>query len=75
MQRAMFSLQVAKDSSVEKLIGRLKEWYFEKEGNCTEKLKALNFSDSFFHSMPCKCQSVPGVNRPSVIIGSADIVC
>ncbi len=25
-------VKVAKDSSVEKLINRLKEWYFEKEG-------------------------------------------
>ncbi len=28
-------VKVAKDSSVEKLIHRLKEWYFEKEGNRT----------------------------------------
>lgn len=26
------SLQVAKDNSVEKLIDKIKNWYFEKEG-------------------------------------------
>ena len=31
----MPSLQVAKDNSVEKLIDKIKNWYFEKEGkNC-----------------------------------------
>ncbi len=31
--------QVAKDSSVEKLITRLKEWYFEKEGEKSQLVK------------------------------------
>jgi len=31
-------LQIAKDSSVEKVIGRLSQWYMEKEGMLLTKL-------------------------------------